>query len=340
MEAVGLRDVEPGDLAAIGTLYRHLFSVDPDRRAHWLADAPVPALVRRVAVAGDTGRIVAHLAEVGMGTWVAGRKRVVSTGMHWIVDPEFRGAGIGQMLFSEARAYRAIDAMLGFPSHLGAQKMAGSGHHTLLPPLEQWFSWRHPEALADPRFERLPPGVRRAALAGVAAAARAGRGIGLQIDEQLPPDADLDELAARSAAFAPCIRIRDAGFVRWRWLALGAARLAAARDRRGALRGWVVYRGTTTGQGGSIMDVLADSPAVMRALLSFAGDRVSDLGGHLVDLRFRDPRRWARAAAIGAGFLHRGDDWAVVVRSLVPNVREAVSQPDAWYLTAADTDVP
>ncbi len=54
---------------------------------------------------------------------------------------------------------------------------------------------------------------------------------------------EVDDLARESAGFAPCIRVRDAAYLRWRWLEEPATRwrIRAARDADGGLRGLAVF---------------------------------------------------------------------------------------------------
>jgi hypothetical protein len=153
---------------------------------------------------------------------------------------------------------------------------------------------------------------------------------------------EVDELANASAAFAPCIRVRDSGYLRWLWLEnpITPWRVRAVRGPDGALRGISVI-GVKDQDGrpvGYIMELLARDAGALRALVLDGWARLGEDGCERVVCVYQDPRPWARRAMVRSGFRSvRGVQ--VACGPLSPRAGELVGRLESWYLTGGDAEV-
>jgi hypothetical protein len=155
---------------------------------------------------------------------------------------------------------------------------------------------------------------------------------------------ETDVLAERSAAFARCIRRRDAAYLRWRWLEQPGPSWSALGARvDGRLSGWVVFGIDDRRSGrfitGYVVDLLAEDARSMRLLLVGAARELVRAGCELIEFDFVDPRPWAASACRRAGFLLRGKGDNVVCKALTPGLGPVVEDLDNWYLTKSDSDL-
>jgi hypothetical protein len=152
----------------------------------------------------------------------------------------------------------------------------------------------------------------------------------------------VDELAFASANFAPCIRVRDADYLRWHWLERPDRRfrIRAARDESGDLRGLAVLgRDAPSGRNAEIVDLLAYDYTATRALLDDAWAVLVGEGCRSVSCIYADPRPWSRRAMLHSGFRSGPPGPSVAAGPLSDRVGSVVSHMDVWYLTYGDTDI-
>jgi GNAT superfamily N-acetyltransferase len=233
-----VRSYRPGDEVGIQELFAAVHRPRGIPEWRWrFRDAPKgPAVIH---VVENEGAIVGHYAHVPFDAFVDGTKVLLGHGGDLMVSDLHRRKGLMKLLIEHyLAADMGFDLRLNFPTdqalRLGERYGAGRS-------LGQMYRWVRPR---DPgAIRRLGP-VGRALSAGrliergLDAFARHPRG-GLALEEEIELGTEFDALASRSASFAPCIRVRDAAYLRWRWFDQPGPRwrLLSARNRSGELRG-------------------------------------------------------------------------------------------------------
>jgi hypothetical protein len=316
-----VRDYEDGDEVVLRALFADAFGTDrsADAWRWWYFDGPGGKPFIRVLVA--EGEVVGHMGNVYFPTFLgSGRLGRVSQGGDLMIRRDWRGRGLHPLLSSYGSANEApYDAKLSFPIDKVRDRIAAREADAVMAgTLPQWVRWR-PLARAVARF---------------------GGGAFAVVDDAGP---EFDGLAAASASFAPCIRVRDAAYVRWRWLdnPNGRWTVSALRGRDGSLSGWVVH-GRHVGDGndrGRIVDLLAPDFGSARRLLAHAGSVLAADGASVVTFEVLDPRPWMRRACLAAGYLLRGVGPNIALRKIRPELRAAAADRANWYLTMGDTDL-
>jgi hypothetical protein len=336
-----LRAYAPGDEVAIQSLFNDVFARDrSDAAWAWrFRDAPDgPALIH---VVERDGRIVAHTSNVGFRTHAdGGRRRIlVAHSGDLLVVPEHRGKGLMRRLtFAiEGNGY-PFHARLSFPTDQAARYSEGFGGGRLLGRLPQWARASRPTLAA----RRTTGPARLAAFVGTAALRTIAR---FPSRTETTPAAEVsseyDELAAASARFARFVRVRDAGYVRWRWLDQPdrSWHILEAR-RRGELRGWAVFGlDHDDGSLGRIVDLLCLDGSSARALLVDAARRLEARAADRVVLDLQDPRPWVDRACLQAGFVRYGTGLNVFAKALTTEVGREIEDLGSWYLTRGDSDL-
>jgi hypothetical protein len=210
--------------------------------------------------------------------------------------------------------------------------------------LAQWVRWGSLEALEASWGRRLPTVVRPLVRLSLDGAARLGhvaqRGLDIRPLGEVPTD--FERLAEESAAYAPCIRVRDSRYVTWRWLDHPDRKWQLCggwRDDR--LVAWVVFGAESSDRAcpGRIVDVLAPDWRTTAAMLSVAGDALASEGHGVVTFDYLDPRPWSVWACRLAGFARRGIGPDVTFRHVRPGAEHRVRQVHCWYLTRGDGDL-
>ncbi len=334
-----VRDYRPGDEKAVQAMYERIFERRrPDAEWRWrYREAPAgPAYIQVLELDGS---LVGHIAHAPMPTWVDGRRLVLGQGGDTMVLPESRGRG-GMRLLVETflSSPHGFDLRMNFPSEMARERFVRYGAGNVLGQLRLWVCRRQ---LSRPLSAVAQP-VARGALAGFHALT-AWPAPRVRVEPMPDPGHEVDELAEASAAFARCIRIRDAAYLRWRWLEQPEAYwdLRAARDRDGRLVG-VSVLGLDSGDrglSGSIADVLARDSAALRALLVDATATLGSRGARSISCFYLDPRPWARRVLVRSGFLPAHiESHQFICRSLTPAAGDAPERLESWYLTRGDTE--
>jgi hypothetical protein len=245
-----------------------------------------------------------------------------------------------QKLMATARtvADSSADVWIGFATEEAARGSEAAGGPRVIGRLPTWVVW--------PR--RIPHLPRAIGILG-ARALKAWRAVVFAVlpcalVEGLGPLAwgDIDRLAESAAAFAPCMRIRDSRYLRWRWIDRpeGTVDILAARTRSGVFSGYAVVGIETDGPRriGRVLDLLARDRASLRGLLrrSLADLTAGDC--EVITCDYLDPRPWTRSVLRTAGFIpRRGKIMSVVSTS--PGAGTLPERLDSWYVTRGDTDV-
>lgn len=251
--------------------------------------------------------------------------------------PACRGRGGMRSLVEAALSERAYDLRMNFPSEMAEPLFVRYGAGQVVGRLP---SWVHRHRLTRPLPAPARPFARIALSAGRFIADRPRPRLTVEPLSEL--GAEVDELAATSASFARCIRIRDAAYLRWRWLEQPEARweIRAARAEDGRLTGISVLGLEATGQvrAGWINDLLAPDRRTLRALLVDGVTSLVAQGASSVNCQYLDPRPWARQAFLRSGFLPSGQGYPFICRSLSPAAGDAPERLESWYLTRSDTE--
>ena len=332
-----VRSYRPGDEHALVAMFSSIFRERSLEEWTWLfRNGPHgPADIHILESGGATIGSVSHIpADV----WVRGEKLRLAIGCDVMVLREFRGQGGAEMLF---RHYVASEH--GVDMNFGTVN-AGSSHVTRRQMGTSTMG-------GAPLWVRSRTGGRSANAIVHALESAAERLYGTVVSWPRPSlevtdlgelGAEVDELADASAAFAPCIRVRDSGYLRWLWLENPMARwrLRAVRGPDGALRGISVI-GVKDQDGrpvGYIMELLARDAGALRALVLDGWARLGEEGCERVVCVYQDPRPWARRAMVRSGFRSvRGPQ--IACGPLSPRAGELVGRLESWYLTGGDADV-
>jgi hypothetical protein len=332
-----VRPLEPGDVPAVQELYRTIHGRERSLAEwRWRFEQP-PAGPAAIHLVEQDGEVVGHIAHLPFPTWVEGTRRLLAHGGDTMVLRSFRGgSGMKRLLDTFLASAGRFDLRMNFPEDRAATAFERYGAGTMIGLLPNWIR-RYEVSRPLPR--RLAPFVR----------------VGLRVANLIadsPPSrlevaplelgSEVDELAAASAEFAPCIRIRDAAYLRWRWLEQpgGHWRLLGVRGRQGTLRGLVVFglEERDNRPSGIVVDLLARDARAMRALLRAACRELRRAGCGLVACDYLDPRPWARRVLYRSGFLPHGVPGKIICRSLGDRAGAAPESLASWYLTNGDTE--
>ena len=288
-----------------------------------------------IGIVTSGGTVAGCIIHVPAEAWVEGRQRRLAVGCNMVVLPEFRGRGGGSLL---ARGFHTSDH--GFDMNFGT--VNGASSHITGSRMGTVTMGRIPEwrrfAVRGRHQGRIVSGLLSAAERVYGFMFSLPRPSGKVVDLPHPGD-DADHLAAESAAFAPCIRVRDAGYLTWRWLDWPDQdwRIRGVRGVDGGLQGFIVYGVSKDGGGriGVIADLLARDYTTTRTLLADAWTSLVERGCDRVLCAYRDPRPWSRKALRRSGF-RPFDGLTVACGPLSPEVSEVVTEIDSWYVTFGD----
>lgn len=317
-----VRDYRPGDETAIADLFRTCFNRDRslDEWRWRYVDAPVERVDIHILCSDD--EVVGHLGGVGYPTFVNAQRMVCRLPGDAMVRPDHRGRR-GYHMLLEAMRQLPYDLRIVFPNDATVRQQLPRGDYTFIDTLPQWLTWRTRPVDAALRF------IARTRLT---------------LEPMDEPGPDVDALGEDSRHFAACIRVRDARYVRWRWLdhPAGDWRIIAARDRGAGLRGFVVFGVDAhhdDGRLGRIVDILVRDAVATRALLHAAAHELSSRGCSLIALDYQDPRPWSKRACYLSGFVRRGSGPTVAGKALTERARPWGDSLASWYVTRGDTDL-
>jgi hypothetical protein len=334
---LAVRTYRPGDEDAIQELYAAVFgrprSLD-EWRWRFLGSPSGPADMFLVE---DADRVVGHLGQAPMPTWVDGRRLLLGQGGDTMVLPSHRGRGAMRMLVEASLADHPYDILLRFPSEMARPRFVryGAGVEVGTLPL-----WVRRNTLTRPVPAPLRPLAR-----GVLAAARFAADLprpGMRVEPLQELGPEVDALADGSKVFARCIRVRDATYLRWRWLEQPHTtwHIRGARGADERLRGFSVL-GLEEGERGTLVgwinDLLAPDAVTLRALLVDAARELVERGAASVYCYYLDPRPWAKRVLVRSGFLRSGGH-RFLARPSSSEAGDEVSRLDSWYLTRSDTE--
>lgn len=324
-----LRHARPGDEAElVGVLRTRTL----DYLAWRFRDAPEPVV--QLVLEAD-GRIVGFMAHVGFRTWVDGERVLLGQGGDTTVVKGHQGPfGMKQLVHGFLDGEHPYALRMNFPTERAAVLMERFGGGSVIGRIPRYARGGRGAGIGNPLLRAVV--VMASDLASATLAAPPSRLRAERIDE---PGAEIDELADASRHVARCIRVRDASYLRWRWLDArsGGWELRGVRDRRGRLRGWAVIGEDPWAPGfGIVADLLALDAAALRALLRDAHRQLVARGVPRVVVPLHDPRPWALRAIRMAGFLPSGEGTRVTCKVLDERLGSAPEAMSSWYLTSGD----
>lgn len=336
-----VRTYEPGDEDWLVATFSAIFHERSLAEWRWLfRDCPGGAEAVDIRILEADGRPVGSVSHIGIPVWVEGKRLRLAIGADMMVDPAFRGrGGAEQMITSFRESGHEFDMNFGTVNsgsrHVTGRHIGTSAMRRV--PIWARYAPRLAEGSGFARTIASAPDRLYGPLISWPAPS-------LEVVELSALGSEVDELAQHSSRFARCIRIRDAAYLRWRWLEDPRTpwRAYGVWAERDLLRGVIVtgVRGEGDARTGVIGDVLARDAEALRALLYNAWERLSSDGCYRVTCAYRDPRPWARWALIRAGYSRLvavGE--RVACGPLSPRAGEVVTRFGSWYLTAGDTEL-
>ena len=284
------------------------------------------------------GEIVGHLGCVSGEAWVERRRlRLGTVGFGW-VKRGYQGVG-GFKRLADAfldSAAREFDLLIAFTSPRIARHFRHLTPCTQIGEIPCWGSAEDAFASRTGLVKHALRSVTRC----VAWVASVGPSF-VRVERLVSLDEEIDLLAEASASFAPCIRVRDSAYLQSRWREMpgnNSWEYWAARDRRGRLRGWVIFGEDPRSTPGLITDILAADAGATRALVRLAVRRLRERGSIGVRLQLHDRRPWVKRALLRSGLLPRGHESVVLTTAFSAQVEPVSSNLGNWYLTLSDID--
>lgn len=290
------------------------------------------------------GHPIFQMGGIPRAAFLAGREITVMVAVDGMTRPDHRRGGVlsegCQRLFERWRE-QGVSLVLGLPNEQWGSRTVALGWRPLFP-----LQWRvrllRPAAILARRW-KLPFLARgRGAEAlwnGVWDHRRAGDP-GLDIEEAVPSEAELGAFGAR---IAPDTRlVRDAGWVRWRYLEAphAAYRLLCAR-RGGRLEGWLAYavRDEAARRVAFVAEMSASRGGIDGALVRALSRRLREEGVDLI-ATLAAPGTDRDRVLRGAGFFRAWGAFVVHGVALDPRISlDDAADARRWHLEAGDFDV-
>ena len=350
MSGYAVRWVEAADVRheALDIWNRNLaMKVTPQRRFEWLyRDNPIgPGRLAVLEALDDaTGASEGFVGTAGHGRRAfshGGRVLHAALMCDVAVDLKHRSAMPAFMVTSELRRHvlAKYDIAYGFPNHLseplvtrGYKKLGATRRYALVLKHERHVKQKIAQPLAA-RGAALALDAARAALVG-------GRAAGSLLDHRLVwlEDSDIDSRFDRlwqaAAGDYEIVGVRDAAFVRWRFLDRAEGRVALAglvHRKTGELAGYAaVQEENNVAHVRDIFARTADLPVLLRRLAAALLVRRVDS----ISLRLTGPPA-VIAALEDIGFRERADKRSFVVGVGKPSAALATQlyDPARWFLT-------
>ena len=334
-----VRPAQPDDEPAIEAMFLECFGTPRSRRKwRWRWFGASRARGDALILESD-GAPIGHWAGSTADMWHDGRRERVLLGGEVMVRPQYRRRGGMGMLITAAReiAVAHADVWIGFATDDASRVTAANGGGRVIGRMPMWVVWPrsfpHLPAPANYLAARLLAGWRALVFFFLPCA----------VTEILTSASwsEVDALALTSASYAGCIRIRDAAYLRWRWLERpeGQVTVFASREKSGRLTGWAVIGVESGGRRiGRVLDLLASDRASLRGLMRRSLKDLTADDCEVITCDYLDPRRWPRSVLRVAGFASRPGKTMTALR-MSPEDGRASDAIESWYLTRGDTDV-
>ncbi len=334
-----VRAYEPGDEEQLRTGLREAMSADRSDEAWrwWFLKNPCGHAT--IFVLETEGTIVGHQSHVPGEIWVDGRRLRVGIGGDSWVKRGYRGrGGMRRLAAAFLASEHGLDVRISYPRERTAQVFERLGLGRVVGGASKWARAHNRSFFAPQSQTAALPLALTARGASALASAGPSR---VHVEPLGEIGSEIDELAHESAQYAPCIRIRDAAYLRWRWAGQPGREweIRAARRRDGTLGGWIVFGRKPGSSRGLIGDLLAADARSARALLLEASRSLRREGCDGVQFVLHDPRPWVSRALVRSGFFPTGKRMLVMVGTPGEHAGEAPENLANWYLTLGDTDL-
>ncbi|MDP3936633.1 MAG: GNAT family N-acetyltransferase [Deltaproteobacteria bacterium] len=318
-----------------------------DRALRWVTlGNPVDLDEPRRYVVDDGGTIVASLGRMPVRFSVRGEPMLMRYSHDLLVDPAYRGQKLAQRLVSEV-AERSDSPVGGLwmnaPSYAIHLRCGWRG----MPPARSQMRVLDAAAFLG---RRMAPGLARLAAApargllAIASPDAWGSGpAGYEVSEEGEPGVDADALWSEVAPRLGVAAVRDAAYLRWRFVEAPHAQYTLLQVRReGALRGHAALRlplPEAPDSSAVIVDLLA-CPSEPRAItaLARAALALARARGATSLMAFTTLPPFRRALA-RLGFLRAPRPQTFVLSNLENSTHaRAIADASSWYLTFTDSD--
>jgi dienelactone hydrolase len=331
---VASENLPPG--AERGQRYEWLYEANPSGAGavFVLYASNKSAAVRPVGCTGVSPRLFSH----------AGGQLTAALSTDFAIDQRHGAGNTARRLQQSATEYvrSRFDLAYGFPNAAVAGVFLELGYFELGRMARYVKILRHePFFRRDSRLAAIAPA--GAFVMDRAAALRERRLVatvpdGLVFEWLADFDQRCDSLATELAAAVPIVGERSAGWLRWRFgdASGSVGAIAALTDRAtGAIRAYAVIAPKEPGIA-RIADLVAARPDDLAALLARLVPELRFQGFESAVVTFLGPH-WVQAVLTHQGFRLRDAERFVVVNTM-QQASAVFTDPQNWYLTAADSD--
>ncbi len=350
---------EPGDEEGIVALYARVFGYE--RTPEWwrwkIKTLPAAVETTWVAVAEKDGSIIGHYPGIPIQMKLHGETRPTILITDVMTAPEFRRRGILLHMAEEAKRHwrnSGFTAQIGLPNDQWGSRTRTVGWITLFPLTWLRFPLHLGRIVARPG--RLPrPLSAPARLLGEAAARvwvrpRVGRlerrasASGVAVEEAHSAGSDFDLLwSSLEWHYANCV-VRDARYIRWRFLTALPTPYKVLMSQRGGLpTGYIAYRtaGPRDVANGYIADMFTapDDADSAHALLGAALTDIWQAGaGMAMVTAVPGSPLHSLLRSAGAMQVKTGFDYDIIPLDPTLNVK-SLHNPQSWLASGSDFDV-
>lgn len=341
---VAVRPYTDADLSGVAKLRALLYHHPDDDQIDWytsvwswLERQPAGEPQRWVLMVEDT--IAGFLAAVPQVYRIGGQQIVAHTPTDYMVHPNhgFHAIPLMRTFFQTCQNFVACDSSvpaIKLQTWLGAQPVAELRHTAKL-----FDSSVLPKSIPGPVRRLINGGMR---ITDEVLTLPNGRGLKVDVFDSF--DDRFDTLFEKIAATLPCLTVKDAAFLRWRY-GIGsphAETLTLGISVRGELLGYAILRVTETGRDGYVLDLttLPGRQDVARELLRRAVRYFMRTGVELIRYRFLEsPTSPEVRDAWRLGFFPRKRRHQLLVKFADPALQELARNPAHWAYNAGDGEM-
>jgi hypothetical protein len=341
---VAIRSYTSADLSGVARLRALLYHHPDDDQLDWYASVwnwleghPAGELHRWVLADGDT--IIGFLAAVPQVYRIGGRQVVAYTPTDYMVHPNhgFHAIQLMRTFFQTCRDCVTCDSSvpaIKLQTWLGAEPAATLRHTARLFDVSVL-----PRSLPGPLRHLLNGGMRVTDEILTFCPRR-----GFKVDVFDSFDERFDRFFEMTADVLPCLPVKDAAFLRWRY-GPGSPHadtcILGISDKHGLL-GYASHRVTVPRRDGYVLDlsVLPGRQDVARELLRQAVCHFRRAGVSLIRYRFLESPTSPQARDIWRlGFFPRKRRHQLLVKFADPALQELARNPDNWAYNAGDGEM-
>jgi len=345
LPGITIRGYRPGDERAILAAFNAVFSRGnprfvPRTLDRWKWEFQDNPAGHRIALAvTEAGEIAAQFCALPVRALFRGRSVTFHQAVDSMSDPRFRRVGIERARSAGGKRSPSLFVRAG---NLFVEKFGLSGVDLFGFGLPIPIAWRVGKEFLGYELIRTQLQLVRA-LDGGGRAPSVSSAAAPDVEEVSDPGEEADRLWSAAAARCEASVVRDATYLRWRYVRHPDLRyrIAVARGADGAPRGVAIYRRGefSDREQGLLVEWLVpeEDLAAGRALLAWAGDRAREDGADRLATVLPETSRWF-AAFQEEGFLAEGTKYILVGRNYLG--REGPEWFRAhWSYTLGDFDL-